>query len=306
VPEKAAYPGGMSDEHQQLERVKAKLRGLERPAWRPMMQPGEGAITASKTSGRAWLKPDETWPLCPNCQSPLRLVLQLNLQDLPGELQDSFGTGLLQLFCCESDFQIRTGTFTSTPRGSSVSIEISAYWDEAGELIRESSSLPEEIEEPRVEEIMRSCHLCACTPFSSSQVARIVQPQGLPANCPMPIMETFFPEKLVTGWEHFSEYPTPEEASACGVALDRDETAVLHEAGLWPKTGDKLGGWPCWAQALDYPSCPTCKQPMNRLLFQLEQQGRENFPYPHQGLGVGYLVQCSAHPEQVTFFCQFT
>lgn len=288
-----------------LERVKTKLQGLERPSWRPMMQRGDGAVTASKTSGRAWLQPGETWPLCPNCHSPLRLVLQLNLQDLPSELQDSFGPGLLQLFCCESDFQIHTGTFTTTS-ARRVSIEISAYQNELGELVTESSLLPEPIGEPVVKEWVTSCCLWACEPFSNSQVARIVQPQGLPADLPMPILETVFPSQLIVGWEAAPEYPSPDEASLHGVDLDRDERAALNEAGLGARTGDKLEGWPCWAQSVQYPPCPSCNEPMNRLLFQLEQSDSDNFPYPHGGLGVGYLVQCPTHLEEVTFFCQFT
>lgn len=290
-----------------LERVKAKLRSLERQAWKPIMQPGDGSIAASKTSGQAWLQPGEAWTLCPNCQSPLRLVLQLNLQHLPGELRTQFGLGLLQLFCCESDFEIHTGTFYSTTSATaSRTILLVSDQNEAGEMMDESSWLPEQTAEPVLKELALPCCLGACEPFSSSQVTRVVQPQGIPADSPMPTMEEFFPPKLITGWQETLEYPNPEEARAWGVVLDSDETTGLEEADLSARIGDKLGGWPCWAQALEYPRCPTCEQPMTQLIFQLEQQESENFPYPHQGLGVGYLVQCPTHLDQVTFFCQFT
>ena len=119
-------------------------------------------------------------------------------------------------------------------------------------------------------------------------------------------MEDEFPEKQIVGWQESEEYPHREELESFGVALEDQEIELLDQSSLFAQVGDKLGGWICWAQAIEYPSCPVCSQTMNQLIFQLESDLNASFPYPHRGLGVGYLVQCPEHREQVTFFCQFT
>ncbi len=80
--------------------LKARLSQWSRPYWKPETLDEDGPLTASKFSGRPWLSPDEVWPICPNCEQPLQLFVQLNTQDLPSELQNNFGTGLIQLFYC--------------------------------------------------------------------------------------------------------------------------------------------------------------------------------------------------------------
>ncbi len=42
-----------------VNRIKGKLNGLERQAWKPTVRVGEDTLDASKTSGKAWLKPGE-------------------------------------------------------------------------------------------------------------------------------------------------------------------------------------------------------------------------------------------------------
>jgi len=290
-----------------LRNVEAKLAGLKRSTWRPIVQEGESPVDASKTSGKAWFSPGETWPTCLNCQKPMRLVLQLNLQALPTSLNQQFGEGLLQLFCCEIDFEIHTGRYIQTLSGDVRSeAQIIGYINDVGETVTEIFELDDsEVAETEILEIY-PCRMWACEAFSSSQLTRIVQPQGSSADVSVPPMEENFPAKQIIGWQESQEYPAIEELEAFGVALNNQEIELLLENELHPQVGDKLGGWVGWAQTVDYPSCPICHQAMNQLIFQLESAYSTNFPYPHDGLGVGYLVQCSEHREQVTFFCQFT
>ncbi|MBD1809388.1 DUF1963 domain-containing protein [Microcoleus sp. FACHB-SPT15] len=67
-------------------------------------------------------------------------------------------------------------------------------------------------------------------------------------------------------------------------------------------TGDKLGGWPEWVQYPEYPDCPTCHQPMKPFVFQIDSE--DNLPYMWGDVGVGYLIQCSNHKEQLAFLWQ--
>jgi uncharacterized protein YwqG len=308
--------------------VKNQLNNLKRQAWKPIIQDGESTLNASKTSGKVWFSHGETWPICPNCQNPMRLVLQLNLQNLPNSLEEKFGSGLLQLFCCESNFEIKTGSFRlrelisvnssyedefgeAVMAGNSV-ISVTAYEDEFGKAVIDTSEVSqEELElilsntEPILEELIDICWMQACQAFSTSQVIRIVQPKDKANHVEVPEMESTFPTKLIVGWEEIEDYPHPDEAEQYGVLLN-DKNKVWSEYILLNNLGDKLAGWPCWAQDIEYPKCPLCNQKMDQFIFQLEEYETTNFPYPHSGLGVGYVVQCPTHKEQVAFFCQFT
>lgn len=302
----------MQSQDSPLDLVKAKLRHLKRQAWKPIIQVEEGALNASKISGKAWLNRGETWPICPNCQNPLRLVLQLNLQELPESLEGKFGSGILQLFCCESDFDIETDEYVlmgNSVVSSAITSSSFTYINELDESVTLTRSEPYiEIEEPEqvLTRVKTVCCLMACEPFANNQLARIIQPDDEPVEVEVPEMENFFPAKLIVGWEEMEEYPHPEEIREYGIALDEREYEILEEYELSAQVGDKLAGWLSWAQYIEYPNCPTCNRKMNQFIFQFESDSDENFPYPHHGLGVGYLVQCPEHKEQVAFFCQFT
>jgi len=71
-----------------------------RASWKPVTIEGDGPDTASKFSGLPWLEHAEDWPICPNCQAPMQLLLQLALDTLPPEIGPSLGEGLLQFFAC--------------------------------------------------------------------------------------------------------------------------------------------------------------------------------------------------------------
>lgn len=45
----------MQSQNTALDSIKSKLNHLKRQTWKPIMQVGEGALNASKVSGKAWL-----------------------------------------------------------------------------------------------------------------------------------------------------------------------------------------------------------------------------------------------------------
>lgn len=53
----------------------------------------------SKMGGYPYLRNDDDWPICPNCNNNMQLFLQLNLEELP-ERKES---GLIQLFYCTNE-----------------------------------------------------------------------------------------------------------------------------------------------------------------------------------------------------------
>jgi uncharacterized protein YwqG len=85
-----------------LETLRRKVKSMMRPAFRPVVEEGDGPTTSSKFSGKAFIPEGEDWPSCPNCKRPMQLFLQLDLGSLPKDLEGGFGTGLLQMFYCTS------------------------------------------------------------------------------------------------------------------------------------------------------------------------------------------------------------
>ena len=76
----------------------ALIKPFMRSTFFPKVSEGDGALQASKFSGKLWLNPNERWSVCQHCGNPMQLFVQLNLDSLPESLQGEFGSGLLQLF----------------------------------------------------------------------------------------------------------------------------------------------------------------------------------------------------------------
>ncbi len=138
-------------------------------------------------------------------------------------------------------------------------------------------------------------------PFAEMKVVRIVQPSPRSAEVNIPEIENLLPAKLIVGWEEIDDYPTKQEREMYGITIDDEEADFLYENKIIT-TKDKLGGWPGWIQPLEYPNCPTCNQPMNQFIFQIDSE--DNVPYMWGDMGVGYLFQCPNHKEQLAFLWQ--
>jgi hypothetical protein len=106
-----------------------------------------------------------------------------------------------------------------------------------------------------------------------------------------------FPERAILGWEPLLDLPNEEELGDLGVALDDEVFERLANQGM-PAEGDKLLGWPCWVQGVEYPSCPTCSASM-KLVFQIDSE--KNVPHMFGDVGCGHLFQCPNHPEILGF-----
>ena len=256
-----------------------------RPAWRPVVEAFDGAPGDSKFAGTPLLKPGEDWPACRACGGAMESLLQLDLSALPPELRGRRGGGVLQLFYC-----------TSPGR------------EESGPVCNGG---------------------VAMGPFDAggTSLCRV-----LPAGVGVPAGRARgrFPPKRIVGWERFHDCPDPEEHSALGLVTNYRSgpfglrtprpTAVICEgvelraepaddlAGLVDAIteevaaadGDKLAGWPHWAQAADYPDCPACGARMEPL-FQLDSAGHVPF-YAHDWDWIlVHVTRCPTHEGVVTF-----
>jgi uncharacterized protein YwqG len=194
--------------------------------------------------------------------------LQLDLARLPAELEGRFGSGLLQLFYCT---------------------ECDGGWSSQA--------------------------------FDASQLVRVLHgPSGPTAQEPPRDVE-LFPPRTIIGWDALTDLPEPSEHEQLGLRyywnfeaeilrVECDAVGLsaelpfseggddLPETIATAKAGDKLAGWPCWVQGVEYPSCPSCGQRME-IVFQLDSE--DNVPYMFGDVGTGHITQCPQHLDVLAF-----
>jgi uncharacterized protein DUF1963 len=89
------------------------------PAFRPVVAATDTPHDGAKVSGTIVSPSGTPWPVCPACQTPMSLLLQLNLDRLPAELEHRHGSGWLQFFLCQNEESCsgQRGPFTETQLG---------------------------------------------------------------------------------------------------------------------------------------------------------------------------------------------
>lgn len=140
--------------------------------------------------------------------------------------------------------------------------------------------------------------LKAFFPFSSAVVCRRITVNG-PSAIIQPVIDTIFPEKVITGWEPKDDYPHVEEYESLGLEINEEVLEIMEARGLGLTIDeDKLFGWPYWIQGVEYPSDRATNRPME-LLFQLDSE--DNLPYMFGDSGVGHLTQSPDNKEEMAF-----
>lgn len=132
-------------------------------------------------------------------------------------------------------------------------------------------------------------------PDAKSTLLRLLPPPGA-AGAGEPPSGTFPPRRIV-GWTEVVDYPNWEELEELGVPLGDEEGDALAEQD-YPRSGEKLLGWPAWVQSVEYPSCPECGRRME-MLFQIDSE--QNLPYMFGDVGTGHVTQCPVHEHRLAF-----
>ncbi len=251
-----------------VNRLEPWLTKHRRPAWKPIVKVGDGPATLSKFCGTPWINADNPWPECGHCKKILPLFLQLDLGDLPDELGQRFGSGLLQLFYCTRN-------------------DCSGYggW------------------EPFADDLSR---VRVVQPTGSSPMTSVVQPEDpFPAkkivgwNCltdlPMPCEH----DELGLNYSYdFAAGTLRFECSELAFDLTNPMDDCPAEDIAISESGDKLAGWPAWVQNVEYPDCPRCERRMVHV-FQIDSE--DNIPFMFGDVGCGHITQCPEHKEVVAF-----
>ncbi len=133
--------------------------------------------------------------------------------------------------------------------------------------------------------------------FTSAKLVRVIQPEGEPQAVKIPVEAAQFPPLEIVSWQADQDYPNWEEGMEYRVNLTDDEWKQIADQNF-PRSGDKLAGWPVWAQGIEYPNCPICHDIMH-LVFQLDSEN--HIAHMFGDAGCGHITQCPTHPDQVTF-----
>jgi len=134
-------------------------------------------------------------------------------------------------------------------------------------------------------------------PFTEGKFVRLIVPDVDAPSPAIPEDLVLFPEQHIIGWEDADDFPDSQEALEMGEEYSEREWEQLIEADF-PRSGDKLAGWPHWIQGIEYPVCRICQTPM-RLVFQIDSN--DHLPFMFGDMGCGHLTQCPEHKAEVTF-----
>ena len=240
----------------------------QRPAWKPVVEAGDGPATAPKFCGTPWIGPDAPWPNCGHCHQPLQPFLQLDLGDLPAELGQPFGTGLLQLFYCTRPDCYGGGYVPFADTLSRVRV------------VRPSGRGGEP---PKL----------TATAFPAKRIVGWSRFTDLPSTA----------EHEALGLDYTFDRSTGHYRIECpefglSLASDESEWGWLAEGIATAAEGDKLGGWPAWVQDAEYPTCPRCGR---RMVSVFQVASEDNVPFMFGDSGCGHVTQCPEHKEVVAF-----
>ena len=251
-----------------LKKLEPWLAKHRRPAWKPAVENGDGPQTVSKFSGMPWISAEDDWPGCGRCGQLLQLFLQLNLDELPKELGQPFGTGLLQLFYCRRDECQGFGGWEP------FADDLSRIRVVHPQGIGLKSSIPDR------QGYFPAKRIIGWTPFID-----------LPKPCQH--------EELGLRYTYnFKAGTVKIECKELGLVLEEIDDGYLAEAIANSELGDKLAGWPAWIQNVEYPHCPRCRRRMVHV-FQVDSE--DNVPFMFGDAGCGQITQCPEHKDVVAF-----
>ena len=291
-------PDGSVSKNPGLELIDAKLNPLKRKAWFPITVRQDGDLTASKFAGKPWLNVDESWIRCGCCQNQMRFFFQLNLGQVPHNLQGKFGSGILQLFYCVNcddyaPFSPSNLVRIIHPQGKPAEYEIPHFKDNWSDdsLVRSSDGqFPAKI-------IVNWKEITDYPHWEDAESAGVTLTDE---ELKIILSASDTEESELDDFSYLND-----EEREFNLLWQKSEIVhqVMYEAGMFfPSRGDKLAGYPRWVQDPEYPNCPVCDRLMNQLIFEFASD--DNIPYLWGDVGTGYFVQCPEHKEQVTFLWQ--
>ncbi|GIQ81167.1 protein of unknown function DUF1963, partial [Kipferlia bialata] len=180
--------------------------------------------------GIGFLSEDEELPQCGECGEQMALVVQLNLSQLPEDVQESLrlgDEGLIQLYMCKiEDTDCETWEAFST-----------------AELVRFVP--PEDMENARTREDILSLYESEDKVYREAPIVGVVKrAQDFPKG-----------DEMSFGVDHNDDmYNALHE-----FVWENGATSGIH-----------VGGWFNWCQGVEYPDCPECGETMTGTVLNIE------------------------------------
>jgi hypothetical protein len=134
-------------------------------------------------------------------------------------------------------------------------------------------------------------------PDQRMKLVRVVTPPAHVPAAPAKRQKGAIAPQVVTLGQAIADHPELGECTMLpGVSLTDKERDAYHVIRLGKSplndSGNKLLGWPSWAQAPEYPSCPQCGQAMS-FRFQISDCGQEYSQWE-----LAHFFQCDRHQEE--------
>ncbi|WP_176737400.1 ankyrin repeat domain-containing protein [Micromonospora citrea] len=150
--------------------------------------------------------------------------------------------------------------------------------------------------------LLQMFYCLECDPTDpGGNLIRIIDSASPTAPAEAPDSVEVIPAHPVTGWHRpIKDHPTyldEFDEAIDHASLTRDERDAKFKLN---RSGDKLGGWPCWVHDSRYPPCPEDGEPMRQLILQIFHDTEDHQWRDGDHSGVGYVLQCPRHHEQVT------
>lgn len=145
-------------------------------------------------------------------------------------------------------------------------------------------------------------------PFAACHLQRIVFPADLGERAHEDLAalaagEDACEPHTIVGWSQHDDLPTEADLAALPAILGadlRDAYASAQPEEL-TRPGHKLGGWPLWIQAPEYPACPECGEAME-YLFQIDSLDTQcELPVEFGDSGSGHVTRCRTHTRVIGF-----
>jgi uncharacterized protein YwqG len=209
----------------------------------------------SRLGGPALLASESDWPLCGDCRHRLKVVLQLNLEELPGGLWP--GSGWLQFFYCDHPDCSCPNAWETSAKNRHLGVrqgELQGFGESGAAIVGWQEKL----------EACRERRWEVLEPWAGSWMDDLEDPEFSHWYPGYLEQLEVTPEQLVEVLPHMQTYD-----------------------------GDKLGGWPHFTQGPEHPLCPDCQQEMP-MIFQINNESG-HFQQLFAEDGNGHIFGCHQH-----------
>jgi predicted DNA-binding WGR domain protein len=267
-------------------------------AFVPQIAEGDDTRSTSKIGGTPWLPKGTPWPACGGCSQPLQFVLQLARDEVPEPVRWAFRDDLLQLFVCDTSGKVGNPGWLCQADGmgwmpfSTSTLVRHVHRD--GDPADLHEALPLALLDLRrrcgLETMVAHCQTvgdqATGAVFAQKLDTEGVDPRDYQVPDPKapPTMHRpfLFPARRITGYAEVVDIPAYGDLDD----LELLETALGHTC----QPGDKLGGYPRWAQDRAVVPCRGCGKAM-RYLLQVVSNGLS--PITLGGDGLGWVFVCA-------------